>query len=78
MIAVLYGHDDQVIAEMQVPSFTPEIRMARASAVTWKDEPSMEPIAYTVDEYVVDAKETLLMQLAYQNPDIVVYRKSNR
>ena len=78
MIAVLYGHDDQVLAQWQMPRFLPEIKMPRMRtwyASTFDRDAPIEPLALDVDVYVPDERESTLLQLAHQNPDIIVYRR---
>jgi hypothetical protein len=78
MIAVLYGHDDQVIAELQLPHRIPEINVPRMRtwyASTFDRDAPIEPLALDVDVYVPDERESTLLQLAHQNPDIIVYRR---
>jgi hypothetical protein len=75
--AVLYGHDDQVVAEMELPFPRAELRLYRAPRPVdiWLDEPTTVAIELIEDYYDVDRRESTLMQLAYQNPNVWVYRR---
>jgi hypothetical protein len=79
-LALIYGHDDQVIAELAIPRLLHQIEMPRMR--TWYSstfdpgsEASMEPLPIHVDIYVPDRRESILLQVAYSNPNVWAYRR---